>query len=67
MMNGLPPIRPVNANDTQIEGWVDREGGPRQNIDYWQATGDHFFETMGIRLMEGRFFDQRDGENAPKR
>lgn len=65
-MNGLPPIRPVNANDTQIEGWVDKQGGPRQNVDYWQATGDRFFETMGIRLIEGRFFDERDGENAPK-
>ncbi len=60
--SGLPPIRTINANDTQIEGWVRTEGGPIQNIDYWQLTGDRYFETMGVRLVEGRFFDARDGE-----
>jgi predicted permease len=61
MMAGMPPIRPLNANDTQIEGWVQREGGPIQNIDYYQAVGETFFETVGARLVEGRLFDSRDG------
>jgi putative ABC transport system permease protein len=61
---GLPPSRPINANDTEIEGWVRTEGGPIQNIDYWQLAGDRYFETMGIRLVEGRFFDARDGEGG---
>jgi putative ABC transport system permease protein len=65
IMTGLPPMRQLMANDTQIEGWVRREGGPIQNIDYWQLTGPRYFETMGIRLIEGRYFDDRDGENAP--
>ncbi len=65
MVSGLPPARPINANDTQIEGWVRRPGGPIQNIDYWQVAGPRYFETMGIRLMEGRFFDDRDAESAP--
>jgi putative ABC transport system permease protein len=65
MMSGLPPLRQLNANDTGIEGFVERPGGPKQNVDYWQAAGDRYFETMGIRLIDGRFFDERDGESAP--
>ncbi len=65
LATGLPPIRYLNANDTMIEGFVPREGGPVQNIDYYQLVGKRFFETMGIRLVEGRFFDGRDGMNSP--
>jgi len=64
MMSGLPPQRFINANDTQIENFTPAPNGPRHNIDYWQNTGDNFFETMGIRLVEGRYFDARDGEGA---
>ena len=64
LMNGLPPERPINANDTQIENFTPVPGGPGHNIDYWQNTGHRFFETMGVRLMDGRFFDQRDGAGA---
>jgi len=28
-------------------------------------VGKHYFETMGIRLIEGRLFDDRDGPGAP--
>ena len=66
MVGGLPPSRTLNANDTGIEGWVPGPNAPAQNVDYWQPVGDRFFETTGIRLIEGRFFDGRDGENAPK-
>jgi len=65
IVSGLPPMRQLMANDTQIEGWVRREGGPIQNIDYWQLTGPRYFETMGIRLIDGRYFDDRDGASAP--
>lgn len=64
-MQGLPPERPINANDTQIENFTPVPGGPGHNIDYWQTVGDHFFETMGTRLLEGRFFDARDVDGAP--
>lgn len=64
-MTGLPPVRPVNANDTAIEGFVPKKDGPIQNIDYYQTVGDRYFETARIPLLEGRTFDARDGENAP--
>jgi putative ABC transport system permease protein len=66
LASGLPPVRPINANDTKIEGFVKVPDGPMENIDYYNLAGDRYFETMGIRLIEGRFFDGRDGENAPK-
>jgi putative ABC transport system permease protein len=64
-MSGLPPERPIDANDTQIENFTPVPGGPGNNIDYWQIVGDRFFETMGTRLLEGRFFDARDIDGAP--
>jgi putative ABC transport system permease protein len=64
--SGLPPQRRVDANDTQIEGYVDKPGEPQQNVDFWQAAGNRFFETLGVRLIEGRFFDDRDGAKAPQ-
>lgn len=63
-MFGLPPERPINANDTMIENFTPVPNGPGNNIDYWQFTGDNFFETMGARLVEGRFLDARDRDGA---
>jgi len=60
LMNGLPPLRRENDNDTQIEGFVPVPNGPMQNVAFWQVTGDRFFETLGARLMEGRFLEPRD-------
>ena len=60
----LPPIRPENDNDTAIEGFVPVPNGPIQNVAYYQIAGDHFFETLGARLIEGRFLEPRDGTLA---
>jgi predicted permease len=65
VVSGLPPTRPINANDTEIEGFVPKPGGPLQNVDYWQFVGRGYFKTMGIRLIEGRTFDERDGAGSP--
>jgi hypothetical protein len=63
--SGLPPARPINANDTSIEGFVPVPGGPIENIDYWNFVAPRYFETIGARLIEGRFFNRKDGTGAP--
>src|SRR5262249_45529847 len=63
--SGMPPARPLNANDTAIEGFVPKPGGPIQNIDYYNSVSPRFFETVGARLIEGRFLNEGDGPNAP--
>lgn len=65
MASGLPPNRPINANDTPIENFVPIPNGPIQNIDYWNFVGPHYFETMRARLVEGRLLNDGDGATAP--
>ena len=65
LVSGLAPARRVNANDTDIEGFVPRKDGPMQNVDFYQSVSNGYFETMGIRLMEGRFFNASDAKGAP--
>jgi putative ABC transport system permease protein len=65
-VTGLPPSRRLDANDTQIEGFVMQKNGPIQNVDFWQTVGKRYFETMEIRLIDGRLFDDRDGRDAPQ-
>jgi putative ABC transport system permease protein len=62
---GLPPLRPPNMNDTKIENFVRVKDGPIENVDFYQIVSKDYFKTMGIRLMEGRLFDERDGKDTP--
>jgi putative ABC transport system permease protein len=59
-VSGLPPLRPPDMNDTTIEGFVKREGGPIQNVDFYQAVSKDYFKVMGIRLVSGRLFEAGD-------
>ena len=59
-------MRPPNMNDTDIEGFVQTQDGPIQNVDFYQAVSKDYFATMGIRLMDGRLFDARDVQGAPE-
>lgn len=62
----LPPVRREVDNDTEIEGFVPVPNGPIQNVAFYQAIGDHFFHSLGARLIEGRLTDSRDeNENSP--
>ncbi|MGH9674405.1 MAG: FtsX-like permease family protein, partial [Bryobacteraceae bacterium] len=65
VLGGLPPLRPINANDTFIEGLVSKPGGPFHNVDYWNVASPGLFEMLGVRLVQGRLFDARDGDGAP--
>ncbi len=65
MASGLPPSRQLNADDTDIEGYVKKPGGPDQNIDFYQGMAPGYFEMMRIPIIEGRSLDARDGPDAP--
>ncbi|MCI0661392.1 MAG: ABC transporter permease, partial [Acidobacteria bacterium] len=67
MARGLPPLRPIDANDTEIEGYQQTPDAPAQNVDYWNVISEDYFKTLGIRTMEGRTFDMSDrNENAQR-
>jgi putative ABC transport system permease protein len=67
LATGLPPLRPINANDTDIEDYKSTPEGPAENVDYWNTVSEDYFKTMGIRTLEGRTFEPPDrNENAQK-
>ena len=64
-MQGLPPQRPVNANDTNFEGYAPGPGDPPANVDYYQTVTQGYFETMGIEITQGRAFEPGDAIGGP--
>jgi predicted permease len=65
LTSGLPPQKSTSYSDTEVEGFVPREGGPIGNVDFYQSITRDYFKTFNIRLMEGRLFEERDGPDAP--
>src|SRR5262249_31661203 len=66
ILGALPPQRPIDANDTFIEGLVPKPGGPIHNVDYYNGVSPGAFEMLGVQLVEGRTFGPGDGEGAPR-
>jgi len=68
MASELPPLRPIDANDTDIEGYQPGPNEPSKgNVDFWNVVSEDYYKTMGIRLTEGRLFEHSDGnENAQR-
>ena len=59
-MSGLPPLRTLNANDTEFEDVERTAEGPPHNVDYWTSIDADYAETMGIQILEGRGFEPAD-------
>ncbi len=64
-MSGLPPNRPLNANDTDIGNYTAPPEGPFENVDYYQSVMTDYFETMGIPIVQGRSFQPTDAGSGP--
>jgi putative ABC transport system permease protein len=64
-MTGLPPVRAVNANDTDFEGYTAPPDGPFENVDYYQTVTASYLTTMGIPVVRGRDFSPADATGAP--
>ncbi len=64
MMTGLPPLRDVNANDTDFEGIPGNDPERPGNVDYYQYTTIDYVETMGIPVIEGRGFAPSDAAGS---
>ncbi|HEY3741571.1 MAG TPA: ABC transporter permease [Bryobacteraceae bacterium] len=62
----LPPEEPEVDNTTDLENVPTSPDSPAGNVvAFYQVVGDTFFETLGAKLLEGRFFDARDGFGTP--
>jgi predicted permease len=59
-MTGLPPLRRVDANDTDVEGYTPPPERPFANVDYYNTVTTGYVETMGIPVIEGRAFQPTD-------
>jgi predicted permease len=59
----LPLATEMGDWGLRVEGYTPppNQGTPGD----WQVVTPGYFEAMGLRLVQGRFFDERDGMTAP--
>jgi putative ABC transport system permease protein len=68
VLSGLPPYRPLNANDLFLPDkprQVPSPFTPPWNTDYLQGVTDDAFATLGARIVRGRALGPGDVEGAP--
>jgi predicted permease len=63
-MTGLPPNRPLNSQDTDIDNYAAPPEGPGENVAYYQNVMSDYFETMGIPIVQGRSFQRADAASS---
>lgn len=66
LTSDLPPLAPERRMDTLIEGFVASSEAPVQNVEYYHVVSNDYFNTLRVRLLAGRRFDERDDAAAPK-
>ena len=62
IVSDLPLSDADSVTFLKVDGYDNQ---PDQTVRSYTATGS-YFQAMGIRLLAGRFFDGRDGQDAPK-
>ncbi len=63
LVRALPLATEIGDAGVAIEGRPTPPGEPGRQAD-WQVVSDGYFETMGMRLVEGRFFDRTDTQDG---
>ena len=60
-------LPPDNFGDTNNFNLIDHPvpAGSAEPVSPWSSVSPGFFATLGVSLLEGRTFDQRDDGNAP--
>jgi predicted permease len=57
---GLPIDEGSNNGTYRIQGRPDPAPGDATQNAQWRLVGPHYFSTLGIRVIRGREFDERD-------
>jgi len=63
--SGLPMYRFGTNSELTVEGGNPWNAGDAPLVEWRWIAGD-YFKTMGIQLVQGRLFDQRDTPGAPQ-
>jgi putative ABC transport system permease protein len=65
VVDGIPPSRPINANDIGFVGKTPKPEGPQWNVDYWQVFSPGSIGAMRGRIVKGRGIQESDTVDAP--
>jgi putative ABC transport system permease protein len=63
LATGVPPDSPGSFNNFDLIGRPAEQG--REPMAPWTAVTPGFFDTLDVRLLEGRGFDARDTPESP--